>query len=806
MDEELFRKVRQRVRARMTKTVVVLHDLTRILNATKELDHTALTDSDLEALGIKSSELDLEGAPHGDHKSFYQPLPRSELPVIKWDKVRFSEWSEGYSDEVHRVEYTLQSVSNKLLCSWLENDKKLSWSQQECHRERPSVATGEHTFDAPYQWQTFADFQSDSIDIPHCSFRMYHYAEPEESLRRSEVLAITGYMRCRLRQFDYVCHYTFPVVAISIFRSKVRILHAYHDGHHLYVSKSQFVDVKENNHENYELLVRWVHGTDGGPVTAAEGKASWRAARQSSFISGVTPACGLLAFFSQQSEHPTCVAQAAVRLAAPAPVIPRPPAGWSLIASMPPAQRSVATADMPFIVSTNTKKVDPHTRKLIRSHVMIGKNRGKSRYRQAGEGDLPRPADASTDDAVASPPPQTTRAAPDLPRRIGNDLSMIQLADDSASPAALATILRFTERAKTEFYPLAVCIVFNTNSRTWMLEMLSLDAAYLNAMVFTTQSYFRPGQGSDLSLSPHFVKTIRLLRDRLADEQLKVSNATVMIVILLILHAHIMGDFDAVRHHTEGLRKMVRLRGGLGAFMSNNKLVIDLIRCDVGLAIHSGGKPAFFENRDLDIFVPSALCFQTRRSADPAFVRELDPGLARIWHIMQGFCAQINLTVESNGMIPEKDFLKTMASVMYPLLHMSFDCGSRNEAIRLALLSYGFDIFLQWRTTIPYANLATSYRRCLSGLVMRDDVSPELWIWLLTVGGLSVFVPSARSYFRQWLLYHLGGCGVHTWAEMRAILSSFMWIGLVHDRAGKDIFDSVLTHMVSGKETVPALL
>ena len=221
----------------------------------------------------------------------------------------------------------------------------------------------------------------------------------------------------------------------------------------------------------------------------------------------------------------------------------------------------------------------------------------------------------------------------------------------------------------------------------------------------------------------------------------------------------------------------------------------------MGLAIHSGGKPAFFEHRDLDIFVPSALCFQARRRADPAFVRELDPGLARIWHIMQGFCAQINLTVESSGMIPEKDFLKTMASVMYPLLHMTFNCGSRNEAIRLALLSYGFDIFLQWRATIPYTNLASSYRRCLSGLAMTDEVSPELWIWLLTVGGLSVFAPSARSYFRQWLRNHLRDCQVHSWDEMRAILSSFMWIGLVHDRAGKDICDSVLP----GKETPSAL-
>ncbi|KAI3061625.1 hypothetical protein CBS147353_9872 [Aspergillus niger] len=481
---------------------------------------------------------------------------------------------------------------------------------------------------------------------------------------------------------------------------------------------------------------------------------------------------------------------------------------------MSPSKQSVAMADMPFIVSTGTKKVDPRTRKLIRSHVMIGKNRGKSRYRQA-EADPSTPADTSTDDTSAppadgagssstSPAAQVpaTRLPLDLPRRVGNDMSLIRLADDTTSPAALATILRFTDRAKMEFYPLAVCIVFNKSSRSWILDMLSLDAAYLNAMVITTQSYFGIYKGPDAAQSPHLGKAIRLLRNRLEDEQVRVSNATVMVVIILILHAHIVSDYAAVQHHTQGLRKMVRLRGGLGAFTSNNKLVIDLIRCDVGLAIHSGDKPAFFENRDLDIFVPSELCFTARSRPDPSFVRELDPGLARIWHIMQGFCAQVNLTTKTNGMIPETDFMKTMASVMYPLLHMSFDPGSRDEAIRLALLSYGFDIFLQFRSDpTPYVHLAASYQRCLNGLAKRDDVSPQLWIWLLTVGGLVVFLPAVRRNFRHWLLYYLGSCRVRSWEEMRAILSSFIWIGLVHDKGGKEIFDTLFANLEPGAET-----
>ncbi|RAL00037.1 uncharacterized protein BO80DRAFT_502927 [Aspergillus ibericus CBS 121593] len=268
MDAERFQMVRQRVRARVKKTAVVHHDLTRIFNATKNFSRTALTNGDLESLGIKLSHLDLEGDPHGGHQTFYQPLPKSELPAIDWGSIEFSNWTEGDSDEVHRVEYTLQHVSNEVWCSWLVDDKQVSWVQQGCYHEEPRVASGEHTPDVPYEWQTCAEFEASSIDIPHCGFRLYHYAQPEEPLRRSEVLPIVGYMRWRLTQFDYIRHYTFPVVVISIFRSKVRILHAYHDGNHLHISKSHFVDFKENKRGNYELLVRWIHGVPCGDTTA----------------------------------------------------------------------------------------------------------------------------------------------------------------------------------------------------------------------------------------------------------------------------------------------------------------------------------------------------------------------------------------------------------------------------------------------------------------------------------------------------------------------------------------------------------
>ncbi|PYH91162.1 hypothetical protein BO71DRAFT_56248 [Aspergillus ellipticus CBS 707.79] len=385
---------------------------------------------------------------------------------------------------------------------------------------------------------------------------------------------------------------------------------------------------------------------------------------------------------------------------------------------------------MPFIVSTSTQKVDPRTRKLIRSHVMIGKNRGKSRL------------DGSADADGAGERPPRLLLPPVVPRRVGNDMSLIRVADETTSAAALSLIFRFADNARVGFNPLAACIVFNKANKNWMVDMLGWNAAYVNAMVVTTQSYFHVLGGLDTPVSPHLGRTLGLLRDRLADEQVQLSNETIIVVTLLILQAQITGDLIAVRLHTEGVRKMVHLRGGLGAFMSNSKLAINLIRSDIGLALFSGGKAAFFDNQDMGNFIPPPFCLKISPLANPPFVRDLNPQLAGIWRITQGFSTQMNLASTTNGRISEPDFVRSMVSVLYPLQHMDFENGSCDEAIRLALLGYRFDIFLRWRNVLfsfPY--LSVAYERCWMDLRKRDDVPPQLWVWLLTIGGLSVFVP-----------------------------------------------------------------
>lgn len=56
------------------------------------------------------------------------------------------------------------------------------------------------------------------------------------------------------------------VLITSIFPSKVRILQVYFDGKYLHFAKSQLYDLKENDHEKYTLLARWMFPVPCGDV------------------------------------------------------------------------------------------------------------------------------------------------------------------------------------------------------------------------------------------------------------------------------------------------------------------------------------------------------------------------------------------------------------------------------------------------------------------------------------------------------------------------------------------------------------
>ncbi|KAH0845001.1 hypothetical protein FOPE_09553 [Fonsecaea pedrosoi] len=466
---------------------------------------------------------------------------------------------------------------------------------------------------------------------------------------------------------------------------------------------------------------------------------------------------------------------------------------------------------MHFIVSTNVKKADAATQRLIRSQVMMGKNRGKSlRAKQRrstswavvvdSKRDPPEPVDTFID-AYHS-------AKSSIPGRVGSELSSITLAAE-LDTAAFADIGRFFDMIARALFPLVSVTGFSHRDMAWFVP-LRFDPAYLHVTVFAAEAFMdrilgRQYPTTNRDATVHFLKGISILRKRLSleDESGKISNSTIAVVLILAISAFFMGEVESFKHHMVGLRKMVDLRGGIAAFRGN-KLLTEIFRCDIGMAMQSGSEPVFFKDLVSEPLVPfpdQEMLSIRNSTGKPGSLRnserslpKLDERLNEVWTVTERFCSIVNLAVETQLMLSPQLLYDTIASVMYRLLHMSFDSGSVDEAVRLSLLGLTHHMFLKWQyLRLPYLHFPALFKKCLLDPELMSAASPQIMIWFLMVGAVTAFTTSDHSWLKECLRQHIDRCQVTSWTDMRTVLKSFMWIGLLHDKPGKEVFDSVLS-------------
>ena len=235
-------------------------------------------------------------------------------------------------------------------------------------------------------------------------------------------------------------------------------------------------------------------------------------------------------------------------------------------------------AEMHFMVKTGADKFNVEDRKIIRSHVMKGKNLGKIRpprrrrdldwddLRQNVLSSLPSPSDSDTSspattkgrDGSSSPRASSSSSTTPLsecypvilspasiPRKFGSVASAICFAD-SVKPATVDVVLQceflpiqfhalhlpvitttqltpdthpVSSIAKQLLFPLETCIFFERRAENWIAP-LAIDPAYLHAKIFTSLYYFDvilPRRSSHASQRTwnHHHKALSLLRERL---------------------------------------------------------------------------------------------------------------------------------------------------------------------------------------------------------------------------------------------------------------------------------------------------
>lgn len=115
-------------------------------------------------------------------------------------------------------------------------------------------------------------------------------------------------------------------------------------------------------------------------------------------------------------------------------------------------------------------------------------------------------------------------------------------------------------------FPLLVAIGYQADTSDTLYPMAT-DSAALHITAYAVEGFMekvlRDGKAPKASAMLHFQKGVRLLRERLLndDEEIKLSDSTISVVLKLASIAHFDRDHKASRIHMDGLRKMVNLRG-----------------------------------------------------------------------------------------------------------------------------------------------------------------------------------------------------------------------------------------------------
>ncbi|PVH80472.1 hypothetical protein DL98DRAFT_515357 [Cadophora sp. DSE1049] len=334
------------------------------------------------------------------------------------------------------------------------------------------------------------------------------------------------------------------------------------------------------------------------------------------------------------------------------------------------------------------------------------------------------------------------------------------------------------------------------------LYPLVYDAVTLHITAFAIDGFFgRILLGID-GLSPaammHLRKGLRLLRERLMDndDEKKISDSTIGTVLKLAVTAHFDGELEASKQHMNGLRKMVDLRGGMKVF-DGTKLAVEIMRCDLSIAVLDDTKAVFFSRPSEPIAeYPKRLLGDSRRkkypnlTSDIEFTQILNADLAVAWQVMRNFCMLVNLGTQTQRLVEPELIHQTMASVTYRLLRMEFATGSIDETSRLGLLAFSYHIFLQWQDMkFAKSQFATRYKDHIMDIIPTNNISPEFVLWLLVAGESAFFKVEDEAWLRKSLRENASRCNVRAWKDMEGILKSIMWIALLDEKHGKDMYN-----------------
>lgn len=379
---------------------------------------------------------------------------------------------------------------------------------------------------------------------------------------------------------------------------------------------------------------------------------------------------------------------------------------------------------------------------------------------------------------------------------------------------------------KEIMYPANWCVEsdnFNWRFFRWLFEAES----YLQSILFSVSAFqdilsFKSTKGLNSSSTAiefssetrcYLGNTISLLNKQLQDCHMQLHDSTVAVVISLAMIADAMGDTNACKTHIKGLNQMIRARGGLGAFRSNGHVQMKICRwvanahidefslticasIDLRWSLKTGCRSNFF-NGDLSWdscfvkIIPEGTYSQPNISSTIAHMLRgnISHKLFTVFIDMQRFSLLVNTFVSSQNKLKQELFQEAMISIQYRLLFLRYrlDTQLLDETVRISLLAYQASIFLYIPgSSSRYEFLESQYHSIIQEMDDSTTEAANFKLWMLFVGAF-IFHDAANQLLYSMIANLTIGS---SWTSVRTRLKDIMWIDVIHDDRGKEIFQA----------------
>ncbi|GFF88991.1 hypothetical protein IFM53868_05688 [Aspergillus udagawae] len=441
-------------------------------------------------------------------------------------------------------------------------------------------------------------------------------------------------------------------------------------------------------------------------------------------------------------------------------------------------------------ISQSPSGIGSSDRRIIRSHVMRGKNTGKQRRsakKQKTVVELKHVLNAPKSGYV-------------MPRQVlWGDLCLTSFPQELDS-GSTALMHRWFFDISDALFPPQFCTKYDIIKSIWVNYVLA-DEAYFHSTLAISSSYVDFFQRKP-AISPktlhHISQAYALVNIKLSGP-FSVSDSAIAAVVSLAIYQQIHHQPATGLVHLHGLYRMIQLRGGIARLMQENRaLALKPLRLDVELAMQNGTHTLF---RGDEVPVHPVLC-------DPDVGSGHSPGAAPWMPLIMldlfSFSRLLNKVERRQGLkLDPLDYTETLVSLLYrlvdisPLMQASTEPGGRyGEVTYLAMLAF-------MTTLVPEYTRDGSSCPLLSdrlGRTMQDlcvtaseslDSDPALLLWILFIGGISVLDIKDCRWLSPLIADLCERLELDSWVVIQRQLSQFPWIFALHEAPGCRLWKDV---------------